>query len=148
MQHYCKLHDKNLLGITRRASKALLNYDFPGNVRELQNIVERGVISADDDQALDLSHLFRNETIPQELLYSVSKDGELARKREAFGNNSVVSALQQVSQFANGSFSLDEFERMLLEEAVQLEDGNLSAAARKLGISRAQLAYRLKKFET
>jgi transcriptional regulator with GAF, ATPase, and Fis domain len=148
MQHYCKLHNKNLLGITRRASKALLNYDFPGNVRELQNIVERGVISADDDQALDFSHLFRNETIPQELVYSVSKDGELARKREAFGNNSVVSALQQVSQFANGSFSLDEFERMLLEEAVQLEDGNLSAAARKLGISRAQLAYRLKKFET
>lgn len=146
MQHYCKLHNKNLLGITRRASKALLNYDFPGNVRELQNIVERGVISADDDQALDLTHLFRNEPIPQGVLYSVSKDGELACDRDVPDEGASLSALDQFSQFAKGEFSLDELEKTLLQGAVKFAEGNLSAAARKLGVSRAQLAYRLKKF--
>ena len=43
------------------------------------------------------------------------------------------------------SLSLDELERRLLKEAEQAEHGNLAAAARRLGLTRAQFAYRLEK---
>jgi len=47
----------------------------------------------------------------------------------------------------NGVFTLDEVESMLLEAAVAKSRGNLSSAARLLGITRPQLAYRLKRMQ-
>ncbi len=47
----------------------------------------------------------------------------------------------------NGVFTLDEVESMLLEAAVTKANGNLSSAARLLGITRPQLAYRLKRMQ-
>ncbi|WP_460077222.1 helix-turn-helix domain-containing protein [Pseudomonas sp. H2_C01] len=54
--------------------------------------------------------------------------------------------LQSLSQL-DSDFSIDGLESRLINEALQLSSGNLAAAARSLGLSRAQFAYRLKKHQ-
>ncbi|MGC3730950.1 hypothetical protein ACPTFJ_14025, partial [Enterococcus faecalis] len=57
-------------------------YDFAGNVRELQNLIERGLIASDDGQAIDLVHLFRNEPLPAEP-YGLDDQGSLSNTGQA-----------------------------------------------------------------
>lgn len=59
LRRYCDLHHRDVPGFTPRAVQTLLQYDFPGNIRELQNLVERGVIMAARDEPIDVHHLFR-----------------------------------------------------------------------------------------
>ncbi|MDH2435843.1 sigma 54-interacting transcriptional regulator [Pokkaliibacter sp. MBI-7] len=140
-QHYCQLHGRQLRGMTQKATQALLNYDFPGNIRELQNLIERGVIAADEGGLVDIPHLFRNEKIPQSMIFSVNRQGALSNKPQT----SAASLWEQLQQLAGDELSMEQLEQRLLQEAVTQADGNLAAAARQLGLSRAQLAYRLKK---
>ena len=56
---YSTLHNKRVAGFTRAATRALYSYDYPGNVRELQNLVERGVICAGDGGLIDAADIFR-----------------------------------------------------------------------------------------
>jgi transcriptional regulator with AAA-type ATPase domain len=130
------------VGLTMRALKALLLYDFPGNVRELQNLVERGLIASDEGRPIDLLHLFHNEPLPPQL-YSVGIDGNLAPERGP--SQPAPPALLDSLRELNAPLDLDLLEQRLLEEALQVSKGNLAAAGRLLGLSRAQFAYRLKK---
>ncbi|MBU2065003.1 MAG: sigma 54-interacting transcriptional regulator [Gammaproteobacteria bacterium] len=142
LQRYCQDYGRTPVGLTMRALKALLLYDFPGNVRELQNLVERGLIASDEGRPIDLLHLFHNEPLPPQL-YSVGIDGNLAPER---GPSQPASpALLDSLRELNAPLDLEQLEQRLLEEALQVSKGNLAAAGRLLGLSRAQFAYRLKK---
>lgn len=144
--YYCQLHDRHPDGITRKASMALLNYDFPGNIRELQNIIERGVIAAEDEEPIDIPHLFRNESIPEGMIYSLNESGGLSHldhKEETTGK-SLFDQLS-VGQEGDQKVNLDELEKQLIREATAKAQGKLSKAARQLGLTRPQLAYRMKK---
>ncbi|WP_428240798.1 sigma 54-interacting transcriptional regulator [Gynuella sp.] len=141
--HYCRLHDRTLSGITQKATQALLHYDFPGNIRELQNIIERGVIDADNENPVDLHNLFRNEPIPKSVLYSVNSGGALSNTLQ---NKTETSELSFSNLFTGKeSISIDALEQQILQQAVKTAGGNLAEAARRVGLTRAQLAYRLKK---
>jgi two-component system response regulator HydG len=136
-------HGKRITGFTPRAVRAFLRYPFPGNIRELQNLVERGVIAAEDDAAIDVAHMFRREQLSDDMLYSLGADGTLQRGAAA----SVDNLFEHVARgLGADSHALDlaAVEQRLIQEAVQHAQGNLSAAARALGLTRAQLAYRLK----
>jgi transcriptional regulator with AAA-type ATPase domain len=128
-----------------RALKVLLRYDFPGNVRELQNLVERGLIASEDGQAIDLVHLFRNEPMPQEA-YSLDGNGSLAATDPSPASTQPRPALLETLARLEHGFSIEGLESRLIDEALQKSEGNLAAAARLLGLSRAQFAYRLKKY--
>ncbi|MFZ2989515.1 sigma-54 interaction domain-containing protein, partial [Ideonella sp.] len=146
MNHFlrreCERHGLNVPGFTQRAVRALLHYSYPGNIRELQNLVERGVISADDGAPIDVRHMFRREQLSPETLLAIGARGDLASPTEP----KVDNLLQHLQQTLGGDkVPLAEVEARLLREAVQAADGNLAAAARQLGLSRAQLAYRLQK---
>ena len=52
------MHGKKLRGFTDKAKRALLTYPWPGNIRELQNMVERGVILAPGGTRIEVEHLF------------------------------------------------------------------------------------------
>jgi transcriptional regulator with PAS, ATPase and Fis domain len=54
---------KNIEGINPRAMQALINYDWPGNIRELKNVVERASLFC-DDALIDLCHLPSEVTDP------------------------------------------------------------------------------------
>jgi len=152
MNHFLKkygtIYKKNITGFTSRAIDGFLNYDWPGNIRELENLVERGVILAANDGAIDLCHLFtlgEEITIP---LLRVNKDGSLNDASDAETIED-TSDPQQVNMIVHSlmaqNVGLEELEKKLIDSAVAKSKGNLSAAARMLGISRPQLAYRLKK---
>ncbi len=135
-------HGRSVTGFTPRAVRALLHYGFPGNIRELQNLVERGVISADDGAPIDVRHMFRREQLSEATLLAIGAHGALAPQAD----DGVPNLLQHLqSTLGREALPLPELESRLLREAVQAEGGNLSAAARRLGLSRAQLAYRLER---
>ncbi|MGM9486674.1 sigma 54-interacting transcriptional regulator [Ideonella sp. YS5] len=141
-------HGRRPTGFTPRAVRAMLHYAFPGNIRELQNLIERGVISAEDGAAIDVAHMFRREQLSDEALLAIGAGGTLTAPRDGAGEPKRL--LEMLSGALNGSaggdsLSLDELERRLLKEAEQAEKGNLAAAARRLGLTRAQFAYRLEK---
>ncbi|MEP6503483.1 MAG: sigma 54-interacting transcriptional regulator [Betaproteobacteria bacterium] len=140
-------HGRQVAGFTPRAVRALLNYGFPGNIRELQNLVERGVIAAEDGGAIDVAHMFRREQLSDDLLFSIGEHGGLRSEGEtgvASLLEHIASGLGQRGGAAGPMLSLEAVERRLLKEAVERAGGNLAAAARSLGLTRAQLAYRLR----
>ncbi len=119
---------------------ALLAYDFPGNIRELQNLIERGVIFADPGGFIDLQHIFTaNEPFPA-LRSSLTRDG-----RVSVSSRPVAASPQGSSDFLSSTTELRTAEIELYRQALTASRGNVSAAARSLGLSRAKLEYRLRK---
>lgn len=139
-------HGRHPTGFTPRAVRAMLHYAFPGNIRELQNLVERGVISAEDGQAIDVAHMFRREQLSDEALLAIGAHGTL--QKSATPPPRLLDLLGEALRPGGaGHVALDAIERQLLQEATEAENGNLAAAARRLGLTRAQLAYRLQRSE-
>jgi DNA-binding NtrC family response regulator len=135
LEKYAATNGKKLRGFTDKAKRALLAYSWPGNIRELMNMIERGVILAQSGGRIEVHHLFPSY---QEPAGDVTLDGERdPRAGEA--------ARALCEAMLNGVMTLDQIEAMLLEAAVDKARGNLSSASRMLGITRAQLAYRLKR---
>jgi two-component system response regulator HydG len=60
----CQRHGRQVSGVTNRARQALLTHQWPGNIRELENVLERGIILADEGGAIDIPHLFSVDENP------------------------------------------------------------------------------------
>jgi len=151
LRHYGQKHQRRLTGFTARAVDALLNYAFPGNIRELQNLVERGAIYADEDGPIDLPHLFTSGEEAAQSYFSLSVTGRLQQRDPAQSASPGASPGRQLLDLVpgmlnpGGGWSLDQLEQALIAAAVEQAGGNLSAAARLLGLSRPTLAYRMRK---
>lgn len=147
---YNARNGRSVRGFSSRAINALLTYDYPGNIRELENMIERGCILAHDGGSIDSAHLFAagdpntdetrlsraEEPEPDDSDEVIANDPEL--DRIIHGTKALISGERDAEKP-----SLDQLQLWLLEAAVSRAEGNLSAAARQLGITRAQLAYRL-----
>ncbi len=125
---------KRIKGISREVREAFLNYHWPGNVRELKNIVERAVV-------LTPGEVIGISDITLDLEGDSSKDsmdmGDGKKKTEENGMGKV---------FGNGVGSLFEIEKQLLVDALKSCGWNVTRAARKLGITRNTLRYRMEKY--
>ncbi len=138
LSEQCTVQGKKLLGFSDKAKRALLSHDWPGNIRELRNVIERGVLLAPAATRIELHQLFATPpdlSPPTLALDAHGSPGE----REWSSGRALAEAV------FNGMTTLDQVETMLLEIAVDKARGNLSSAARMLGLTRAQLAYRLKR---
>jgi DNA-binding NtrC family response regulator len=145
LQHYGRKHGRQVAGFTQAAVKALLNYDYPGNIRELQNLIERAVIVAPEGGLLEVHHLFTSgETLDKNVL-SVRPDGHLAGAGAADAAPPQARPASRAVPDHVGSGSLGQVEETLIRRALEQCGGNLSAAARMLGVTRPQLAYRARK---
>jgi transcriptional regulator with PAS, ATPase and Fis domain len=116
----------------------LMKYDWPGNIRELENMMERGVLLTASDDRIELNHLFAGVS---EVFTSEVELNSSGRVVDAQAKSS--EAL--VDQILNQGISLEEHELMLMEAAVRKSGGNLVKAAELLGVTRRQIAYRLEK---
>ena len=110
---------KHIAGLSEQVKQLLLNHRWPGNVRELRNAIERAVLLCRGGQ-------IEPADLPEELQQDQSR---------ATSDEGPVAASV-----------LERMERKTLREVLQSHGGNVTAAARTLGISRSRLRYRLKKY--
>jgi len=108
------------------ARRALLAHDWPGNVRELRNAIERAVVLAEDD-------VIRLTDLPSGLA------GQPAALRPA------EAALGDLTYAEARSRALEAFEQSFLTAALERHGGNISAAARALGLHRQSLQKMLRR---
>ncbi|WP_312917472.1 sigma-54-dependent Fis family transcriptional regulator [Stutzerimonas kunmingensis] len=138
LQRFHEEYGKRTLGLSDKALEACLHYSWPGNIRELENVIERGIILTDPNESISVPALFpRPPEEPQTDSERVSSDGVLIQPDNGQGS--------WISQLLGSGLSLDEIEECLMREAMQQANQNVSGAARLLGLSRPALAYRLKK---
>ena len=150
-----RLHGRRLTGFTQRAVDAVMSYDWPGNIRELENVIERGVILAAENPVIDAPQLFTSGEKFNTQQFGVSPNGALvhADPTRWLEVESADPEIDRVSKHLNNllngidddsKVSLDDIETMLLKQAVTRAQGNVAAAARLLGITRPAMVYRLK----
>jgi len=127
VEHFIRIYngkfERSITGVSEAAKDLLLNHHWPGNVREIRNVVERAMVLEDGEviQAASLA-------LDQGVLYGPGS-----------GERSAVAAA--------GESSLPEVERAMLESALKKCSGNQTQAAKMLGVSRDTLRYRIKKFK-
>lgn len=141
LEKYHALYHKRTLGVTDKALQALIHYKWPGNIRELENMIERGIILTENNQSIDLESFFPSLAEPTHPLNIINAKGLLEKKEPATIDD------HWIDKQLDDNFSIDELERQLIQHAINKADGNVSQAARLLGLTRPALAYRLKKIE-
>ena len=140
LEKYQALHGKKLAGFTDKAKKALLTYSWPGNIRELRHTIERGVILAPHNGRIEINHLFTSWEDPAAAEIGLDSRGDLDPPEHGPCRALCEAALA-------GAATLEQVEQLMLDAAVSRARGNLSSAARMLGITRPQLAYRIRSRE-
>ena len=138
LKKFASLHDKRVLGITDRALAAMRRYSWPGNVRELENLIERGVILVSHGEWVDVEEIFPNYQDENEV--GLDATGHIK-------TTTLASTQELLNNMMQNKTSLDQLEANLINAAVNQHEGNISAAARSLGITRPQLSYRLQRLE-
>ena len=133
---YSTLHGKQVQGITDKAMSMLRAYQWPGNIRELGNMIERGMILADPGGQIEAMHLFPNVT---------EHSGIWRAGVDAPDIDSIVEVADQLLQ---DGWDLAGLETALIERAMERSSGNVTRAAALLGLTRATLDYRLKKLHS
>jgi DNA-binding NtrC family response regulator len=120
LRHFCKANEKPLLDLTTDAMNALLTYDWPGNVRELRTAIEHGVVMASGPKITlrDLPSAVRGAARP-------TLPGGIT-PANAYGEKA-------------SPLDLHATEKRLVMQALASTKGNITAAAKKLGISRRTL---------
>ncbi len=139
---YGELYGKQLRGLTDRALREIALHTWPGNIRELENAIERAVLLAPDGGKVEAQHLFPQARPAGTAAAVAGGVDEQGRVTETPGDDALGSLCEQALKH---HIDLESIEIRLMQLAMQRAKGNLSQAARLLGITRPQLAYRLKK---
>lgn len=123
IEQFNKELDKNILGLSKEAEKKLLEYDYPGNVRELSNIIERSMVMTNKeiihlDDLPDEVKLFKNE----------GRNGEPVFSEDLVG------------------LTLKEIERRIIKESLVRNNGSRKLTAEMLGISDKGIRNKIKEY--
>jgi two-component system NtrC family response regulator len=120
LKKYAEENGKEIAGLSSEAQDVLLKYDYPGNVRELENIIERAVVIA-REAVISVEDLPFRESMEETTAGRKAEEGLLRG-------------------------SIEELERNLIVEAMEKAGEHQSRAAEFLGISERMLRYKLKKY--
>lgn len=123
LRKFAQEHGRPALAFTRQALSALADYDFPGNVRELENAVERGVTLA-EGEVIDIDDLPASLRTP---------------------SSAMVPAVTEIPAHFDLQKFLDDLEQRYLDRALSQASGVKLEAARILGLTFRSFRYRLKK---
>ncbi len=127
-------------GISRDAREWLLAHPWPGNVRELRNAIERAILLCDGG-------LIARAHLPASLALGVTTHAHALAGAGHVGANGAANGTANGSRSGEpDGMNLDIVERGLVVRALSESGGNKSKAARLLGLSRAQLYWRIEKY--
>ena len=118
LRHYAEKNGKTIRGLTHEGRDILLRYDYPGNVRELENIIERAVVLTRDD-VIGSGDLPLTVQEPE----TADRDGE-----------------------TNLTSAVEALERRMIRDALARSDGVQTHAAELLGMGERALRYKLVKY--
>ena len=121
LKKYATIAEKSIRAIAPDALQVLMQHNFPGNVRELENAIENAVL-------LETTDLLQRRSLPLNLLQAVSPTDT--------GNPTEAAAI----------LPLDEVQRRAILHALEVTDNNISIAAEALGIDRSTLYRKLKEY--
>ena len=128
IEHFLRVYSqrlgKEINGISQEVLSSLMVYPFPGNVRELENIIERAVVLAKDGSTLteDQISLHSDQPLDFNLIFPGEEDKKLKSMVEALEKKAILQALQRWK-------------------------GNISKAAKSLGLSRPGLYQKIDRYE-
>ncbi|MDA8089471.1 MAG: sigma-54 dependent transcriptional regulator [Nitrospiraceae bacterium] len=122
LKKYAGQNQKFIKGIDHRAMEALMAYDWPGNIRQLQNIIERAVVLTGFDTIVP-------SDLPKKILMNEGQKGQ---------ENEKISGLENMK--------LPEIERAAILGALEAEEWNQTRASSRLGITRRQLRTKMVKY--
>ncbi|WP_202708620.1 sigma-54-dependent transcriptional regulator [Sporosalibacterium faouarense] len=120
LDKYCKEIGRNKMEISKNALDYLIDYKWKGNIRELENIIERLVI-------LNQKGKIEKTDLPKDILYQEQANTDFTLPTEGI--------------------NLEEVEQSLIRQALESTDYNQSKAAKLLGITRHTLIYRMDKYK-
>ncbi len=141
---YAQRHRRKVAGFTARSINALLMHEYPGNVRELERMVERAVLLVNDGEAIDLRHLFLgSDRACIRAGLALTNDGRVSGAE--VGGERAQSIGHLLGLLRQNGEGLKAVESMIVEAALEAARGNVAQAARDLGLTRRQLASRLEK---
>lgn len=123
IQKYSTTIDKQVTGISKEALDQLIKYDFPGNIRELENMIERAIVLTRD-------RIITKDDLP----FTINEKNNL----RAFNPYDLEDSYESKMKL---------FEKALISEALNRTNGNKSAAARLLGITERHLRSRLERLD-
>ncbi|WP_439881836.1 sigma-54-dependent transcriptional regulator [Pontibacter sp. MBLB2868] len=116
---YCEKYERPDLGISSETIRRLSEYHWPGNIRELDHAIERAVILCDG-----------NELHPDDFYLVPGEPDKQQQGSEAF---------------AESDYTLEALEKMMVQKALVKHGGNITHAAKELGITRTALYRRIEK---
>ncbi len=124
LDNYCKKINKKINGITDEAMKYLINYDWPGNIRQLENEIERAVTLADDDSFIKSSDLTDEIFKFQEIAETIS----LLEKQSLKG-------------------AVEKLEKQMILKILDETNWNQTKTAQKLELSRQGLIKKMQRYK-
>lgn len=131
LQVQSRRKNKRFTKISSQAARMLLEYHWPGNVRQLQNVIDRVVLLYDDSaiRPEHLQYLFAN------------------RDQTASSDPAVSAEISPLKTFSDNKLDLAALNRNILLDALHMHHGNKTKAASYLGLSRRAFTYRLNKLD-
>lgn len=123
------------------AKSAIMDYHWPGNVRQLRNVMEQAVMLCDGPEFLEKHFAIPKNTSVQNSTSHLSLPTSERRVHDSSFFGDPQPASEPILET-----TLEEMERNLVEHTLREVGGNVSKGARRLGITRDQLRYRIKKY--
>ncbi|HRU38602.1 MAG TPA: sigma-54 dependent transcriptional regulator, partial [Candidatus Goldiibacteriota bacterium] len=117
MKKYAEYGGFRIKGITKQALEALAGYDFPGNIRELENVIQRVMVLSRGP-----------EITAEDLPYEIQAEKKAAKTREGLQGKK------------------DEYEKKMIMKALEEAGGNRARAAKALKVGRTALLAKIKKY--
>lgn len=150
IRRYSLKYNRFISGISVEAMDLIWSYDWPGNVRELENVIERGVVLAGDNEIIEANHIFLDTDNVENIVLTPNSMGKLAANPGSENTDFEKEILQLIESRAIRDDAtvadiMRQLEGSIVKKTVDQTNGNLAEAARRLGLTRAQIAYRLER---
>jgi two-component system NtrC family response regulator len=130
LRRFCRKMGKNITGFTNDALETLINYHWPGNIRQLRNVVERLVIMSEGG-TMDLSDIY----------------GQFQTKR-SLGGDQIPDTVEELNAIKKQLIAdgYNEIRKAFLIKALKSCNGNITHAAEKVGMKRSNFHNLMRKY--